>query len=161
MHKPIAVLLTAVTVAAFGLQGQQPNTHTDTQGVKLIANVSQRKTLNQVPEKSTTAITADYTAPAASAPVQRVEPVSQPVVVSDNDAMAFIFMHESSNRPDAVNEIGACGLGQSLPCSKLSSVCPNWRTDVACQRSFFTNYANQRYGGWEQARIAWQSKGWW
>lgn len=161
MHKPALVLIAAVTAATFGLQGQ-PNTHTDTQGVKLIPNVAQVKTLDQVPEQQSTAITASYTAPVAPAPVQRVEPVAAaPVVVSDNDGMAFIFAHESSNRPNAVNEIGACGLGQALPCSKLANVCPNWRTDIACQRSFFTDYANQRYGGWSQAKAFWQSHRWW
>lgn len=68
----------------------------------------------------------------------------------DNDYAYKIYQGESSCKIDAVNSIGACGIGQSLPCSKLSSVCPNWRTDYDCQNQFFTAYAMQ-YGSWEQA----------
>lgn len=75
-----------------------------------------------------------------------------PVVTS---AMAYVFSHESSNNPRSINSIGACGLGQSLPCSKMASVCPNWRNDAACQINWFTQYANNRYGGWENAKWAW------
>lgn len=160
MHKPALVLLSAVIVASFGLQGQ-PNTHTDTQGMKLTPSVAQRKTLDQVPEQSTTAITASYTAPIASAPVRQVEPV-QPVSGSEQDAKMYIYMHESGNNPAAVNaSSGACSIGQSLPCSKLSSICPNWQTDYNCDDQFFTDYANQRYGGWAGAQAWWESHKWW
>jgi hypothetical protein len=75
--------------------------------------------------------------------------------------MQFIFLHESTNRLAVVNSIGACGLGQALPCSKLANACPNWQTDAACQISFFTDYANARYGGWENAKAFWLSHSWW
>lgn len=68
----------------------------------------------------------------------------------DNDYAYKIYQGESSCRIDAVNSIGACGIGQSLPCSKLSKVCPNWQSDYDCQNKFFTDYAMQ-YGSWEQA----------
>lgn len=68
----------------------------------------------------------------------------------DNDYAYQIYKQESGCRLDAVNPIGACGLGQSLPCSKLASVCPDWQVDYDCQNAFFTQYAMQ-YGGWSQA----------
>lgn len=81
------------------------------------------------------------------------------VDVSGSDAMSFIFAKESGGNPGAVNaSSGACGLGQALPCSKLTSVCS--LSDVGCQTAFFTNYANSRYGGWQGAKEFWLSHGW-
>lgn len=79
---------------------------------------------------------------------------------SDNWYMDFIFQHESSNNPQAINEIGACGLGQSLPCSKLSGVC-GWPAGVDCQVQWFSNYAVQRYGSWQNAYYYWINHGNW
>jgi hypothetical protein len=73
----------------------------------------------------------------------------------DSDKM-FIYNHESGNRPGAVNSIGACGLGQALPCSKL----PCSLTDYACQDNWFTNsYMIPRYGSWSNAKAFWMSHG--
>lgn len=107
------------------------------------------------------AITASYSAPAAPTPSYAPPEQASVTVLGTSAAMQFIFQHESGGRLDAVNEIGACGLGQSLPCSKLANVCPNWRTDAACQIQFFTSYAVGRYGSWENAQTAWLSKHWW
>jgi len=79
---------------------------------------------------------------------------------SDNWYMDYIFQHESSANPQSVNSIGACGLGQSLPCSKLSSVC-GWPASTSCQVSWFTNYAVQRYGSWQNAYYYWINHGNW
>lgn len=68
----------------------------------------------------------------------------------DNELARAIYQGESSCRLSVINSIGACGLGQSLPCSKLSSVCPNWQNDYQCQNEFFTQYAMQ-YGSWQNA----------
>lgn len=92
-------------------------------------------------------------------PPKPVAPVYAPM--SDDEAKNFIYQHESGGRLDAMNSIGACGLGQSLPCSKMSSVCPNWRTDYACQDAWFTNYMLQRYGSWVNARAFWLNHNWW
>ena len=93
-------------------------------------------------------------------PVAVVETV-QEIPVSDNEAKAFIYYKESTNRLDAVNEIGACGLGQSLPCSKLENDCPDWRTNYACQDAWFTNYMTSRYGTWQNAQDFWLRNHWW
>lgn len=78
--------------------------------------------------------------------------------VSPNWAKAFIYGKESGNRTDAINaSSGACGLGQALPCSKM----PCTLQDYACQDAFFTNYAVNRYGSWENAAAFWQAHSWW
>jgi hypothetical protein len=83
---------------------------------------------------------------------------AQPAQVSGNTAKANIYAHESGNRTDAINaSSGACGLGQALPCSKL----PCTLHDYACQDAWFTNYAIQRYGSWENAWAFWQIHHWW
>jgi hypothetical protein len=109
-------------------------------------------------------------------PTTPVEPVTEPVVptvevqvqetplyapMTDNEAKNYIYMHESSMRLDAVNPIGACGLGQSLPCSKLESACPDWRTNYECQDAWFSNYAISRYGSWANAYNFWLRNRWW
>jgi len=65
-------------------------------------------------------------------------------------------------RLDAVNpSSGACGLGQSNPCEKLSSVCPDWKTDYQCQNAFFETYAIERYGSWLKAYEFWINNRYW
>lgn len=69
-------------------------------------------------------------------------------------------MHESGGNPGAVNATsGACGLGQALPCSKLTSVCS--LSDYACQVNWFSAYAVERYGSWAAAWAFWQSHLFW
>ncbi len=94
----------------------------------------------------------------AAAPQQPTVAAAAPAPVSSNEAKAFIYQKESGNRTDAINPgSGACGLGQALPCSKL----PCSLSDYACQDAWFTNYAMQRYGSWENARAFWQANKWW
>lgn len=83
-----------------------------------------------------------------------------PAYHSDNWYMEFIFQHESSGNPGSVNSIGACGLGQALPCTKMSSVC-GWPASTSCQVSWFSNYAIQRYGSWQAAYYYWINHGNW
>ena len=88
-----------------------------------------------------------------------LEPATQQI--SEADAKAFIYFKESSNRLDAINSNGgACGIGQSWPCSKLEAVCPNWKTDYNCQDQFFTTYVSARYGSWVGAYNFWINNKW-
>lgn len=98
------------------------------------------------------------------------KPVTEPPVapkptpknypMPEDQAKAFIYQKESGNNPAAVNKSsGACGLGQSLPCSKMASVCPNWRTDYECQDRWFTGYMQNRYGSWSKAVSFWKCTG--
>ena len=97
-------------------------------------------------------------------PIEAVEAQSQPkpveAPISSDGAKAFIYMKESSNNLAAVNaSSGACGIGQSLPCSKLANECPNWATDYECSDRWFTNYMLARYGYWQAAKDYWSCIG--
>ena len=92
------------------------------------------------------------------APKPTPKPKSYPM--PEDQAKAFIYQKESGNNPAAVNKSsGACGLGQSLPCSKMASVCPNWQTDYECQDRWFTGYMQSRYGSWSKAVSFWKCTG--
>lgn len=78
--------------------------------------------------------------------------------ITEAQAKAYIYQHESGNNPNAINTAsGACGLGQSLPCSKM----PCSLGDYTCEDNYFTQYAISRYGGWIQAYNFWISHKWW
>ena len=84
--------------------------------------------------------------------------VATPTPIDTDSAKMFIYNHESGNNPAAVNEIGACGLGQALPCSKM----PCSLADYQCQDNWFTNsYMIPRYGSWENAKAFWLKSHWW
>ena len=118
--------------------------------IKVVPEVVQQETIKPVSFASATQLASIYIAPVST-------------VVSncgDNMYSNYIYEHESGCNLDAVNpSSGDYGLGQSA--NGLSSACPDWQTDYTCQNSFFTSYANSRYGGWEQAYLVWISQGWW
>lgn len=92
----------------------------------------------------------------AAAAVVPTQPKSYPM--PEDQAKAFIYMHESGNNPRAINKSsGACGLGQALPCSKL----PCSLDDYACQDAWFTQYMLKRYKSWSNAVAFWQANRWW
>lgn len=102
--------------------------------------------------------------PPAPKPAVVAAPVApQPAPVAsptEAEAKAFIYMKESGNNPLAVNRSsGACGLGQSLPCAKVLSSCPDM--NYQCQDAWFTNYMQSRYGTWAKAMAFWQIHRWW
>lgn len=69
----------------------------------------------------------------------------------------FMVARESSWNPNALNKSsGACGLAQALPCSKLGS---DWSNPVVAL-NWMNNYANGRYGSWENAYNFWQVNRW-
>lgn len=97
-------------------------------------------------------------------------PVPAPAVVAapapttvtdcgDNDYAHYIYMHESGCRLNAVNSIGCIGIGQSCSPNTFKSICPD--LDYTCENDFFSNYANNRYGGWLQAYNFWTTNHWW
>lgn len=92
------------------------------------------------------------------APVLPVAPPRAAVSgCGDNTYANYIYMHESGCRTDAINPIGACGIGQALPCSKMGCDL----SDYACENAFFTGYAMNRYGSWEAAYNFWLNNHWW
>ena len=72
-------------------------------------------------------------------------------------AVEYIGFKESSWNPAAINYLGACGLFQALPCSKMNCEL----SDVPCQVRWATNYAIQRYGSWHNAYEVWLVQHWW
>ena len=75
-------------------------------------------------------------------------------------AMNNIFMRESGNNPSAINPTsGACGLPQSLPCSKMN--CELSEAGRACQTEWARQYAVSRYGSFVQAWEFWLANNWW
>lgn len=84
------------------------------------------------------------------------EPAPQPANISEAEAKAKVYHHESGNKADAINPTsGACGVGQALPCSKL----PCTLDDYNCQDTWFTNYMLDRYGSWAKAWAYWNCIG--
>lgn len=92
------------------------------------------------------------------------------VTGSEAEAKAFIYQKESGNEPCKYNNgtptggvdcnykgDRACGIGQSLPCSKLRNACS--LSDYACQDAWFTNYMLGKYGSWQKAKEFWLCKG--
>lgn len=88
--------------------------------------------------------------------VVKVQPPKQEINCGDNAYANFIYMKESTCNTKAVNSIGCRGIGQACPGSKLP--CGD---DYECQNKWFTNYAIQRYGSWEQAYYFWLNNHWW
>ena len=87
---------------------------------------------------------------------QNVSGTAKVSAASGNFYKDFIYHHESGNRTTAVNSIGCRGIGQACPGTKLP--CGD---DYACQDAWFTNYAMQRYGSWENAYNFWVANRWW
>ena len=80
------------------------------------------------------------------------------VMCGDNFYSNYIYAKESTCDIGAVNKIsGACGIGQALPCSKLT--CSLY--DYKCQNKWFNDYAKRRYGSWEKAYNWWVAHDWW
>lgn len=100
--------------------------------------------------------------------VKPIEVKAAPVITSDDEstAKAFIYQHESGNVACKINGGAidcnyngnrACGIGQALPCQKLTAICN--LSDYACQDNWFTNYMKERYGSWSAAKQFWQCIG--
>lgn len=69
---------------------------------------------------------------------------------------AELIFRESGFHPLSVNHIGACGLGQANPCSKL----PCELEDVDCQLEWIKSYTEGRYGSIDKALSFHDEKGW-
>ena len=110
--------------------------------------------------------------PTVSEPVQA--PEQRPVL--ENDAKSYIYQHESGNCPTKwQGEGGVCpayhgvptdpnvgyGLCQSTPASKMSVMGDGWETSYELQDQWCTQYANNRYGGWQEAYSVWLRQRWW
>jgi hypothetical protein len=100
--------------------------------------------------------------------VKAVKPPETPVKTSGNcedwmrqagvpitNATKSLIVKESGCRPDAVNpSSGACGIPQSLPCSKMKCSL----SDPVCQLKWMDTYIKSRYGSWDSAYNTWLSR---
>lgn len=99
------------------------------------------------------------------------------IAVRDYPYVNFIISHESGWCPTKwQGQVGYCppyyepihaidsgygyGLCQSTPANKMASAGGDWQTSAVTQLKWCSSYAS-RYGGWEGAYNAWQSKHWW
>lgn len=73
----------------------------------------------------------------------------------------YIVTRESGWRHLVVNSIGATGLCQALPGSKMASAGVDWATNPVTQLRWCNGYAIGRYGSWAGAVAFWQSAHWW
>lgn len=70
-----------------------------------------------------------------------------------------LIARESSFKPNAINPTsGACGLGQSLPCSKMQ--CSLDMDGIECQLKWVENYVVNRYGTIDKALSFHDVKNW-
>lgn len=85
------------------------------------------------------------------------EAVKKEFGIENWEAFDNIVTNESGWNPYAKNvNGGACGLGQSLPCSKMD--CEKW--DYECQVDWVIKYIKNRYHTPIEAWKFWQNKNW-
>lgn len=66
-----------------------------------------------------------------------------------------LIINESGCNPNAVNpDSGACGIPQALPCSKIA----HCGVEPVCQLRWMDGYVKGRYGSWDGALAAWNSR---
>lgn len=66
-----------------------------------------------------------------------------------------LIINESGCNPNAVNpDSGACGIPQALPCSKIA----HCGVEPVCQLRWMDQYVKGRYGSWDGALSAWNSR---
>ena len=79
----------------------------------------------------------------------------------DFECLVKLWNRESSWNLNAVNKrSGACGIPQSLPCSKMKSAGADYRTNYKTQIRWGLNYIKARYGTPANAWSHSQQKGW-
>lgn len=96
----------------------------------------------------------------------------KPPETSQDMAKQYIYEHESNDEPCKYNDGSptgkidcdyngerACGIGQSLPCSKLRNECD--LDNYECQDNWFTRYMQNRYGSWVAAMQFHKQNNWW
>ena len=79
----------------------------------------------------------------------------------DYQYLVLLWNRESSWNPNAVNKkSGACGIPQSLPCSKMASEGSDYRTNYKTQVRWGLKYIANRYGSPTNAWKHSQRTGW-
>jgi hypothetical protein len=102
-------------------------------------------TITPTPKKQSLAPFRKYLTDKGVQTRERVLAIVSKFYIGD-ELIAFdnLMKKEAGYRLDAVNEIGACGIGQALPCSKMD--CPLDESGLECQVNWVKSYIERRYG---------------
>jgi len=149
-QRPKTTEASAVNKAAVTVQTKkvvEPTIKSDAQP-KETTSVKQVEAPKPTPQPTTIALSKQEIMTAAGIPQ------------SDWAAVDYIVSHESSWR-NVVNNIGATGLCQALPASKMASAGDDYLTNVVTQMKWCNSYAQSRYGGWWNAYNFWTKNHWW
>lgn len=125
---------------------------------QLQAKIEQKQRIAEAAKKATSiGVATVYAAPVYSGSHEDWMAAAG-IQAGDFSYVDYIISHESSWNPSAINALsGACGLPQSLPCSKLG---PNW-SDPVVGLTWANTYALNRYGSWAAAYSFWVANKWW
>lgn len=115
------------------------------------------------PESSNNNQNSDKSSPVASVTGEKTDWMKAAgIPESDWQYVDYIIEHESGWNYRAVNaSSGATGVCQALPGSRMATAGSDYLDNPVTQLEWCHSYANERYGGWQQAYNAWRSQNWW
>lgn len=115
------------------------------------------------PESSNNNQNSDKSSPVASVTGEKTDWMKAAgIPESDWQYVDYIIEHESGWNYRAVNaSSGATGVCQALPGSRMATAGSDYLDNPVTQLKWCHSYANERYGGWQQAYNAWRSQNWW
>lgn len=120
-------------------------------------------TATNKPESSNNNQNSDKSSPVASVTGEKTDWMKAAgIPESDWQYVDYIIEHESGWNYHAVNaSSGATGVCQALPGSRMATAGSDYLDNPVTQLKWCHSYANERYGGWQQAYNAWRSQNWW
>ena len=120
-------------------------------------------TATNKPESSNNNQNSDKSSPVASVTGEKTDWMKAAgIPESDWQYVDYIIEHESGWNYRAVNaSSGATGVCQALPGSRMATAGSDYLNNPVTQLKWCHSYANERYGGWQQAYNAWRSQNWW
>lgn len=120
-------------------------------------------TATNKPESSNNNQSSDKSSPVASVTGEKTDWMKAAgIPESDWQYVDYIIEHESGWNYRAVNaSSGATGVCQALPGSRMATAGSDYLDNPVTQLKWCHSYANDRYGGWQQAYNAWRSQNWW
>jgi phage tail tape measure protein, TP901 family len=120
-------------------------------------------TATNKPESNNNNQNSDKSSPVASVTGEKTDWMKAAgIPESDWQYVDYIIEHESGWNYRAVNaSSGATGVCQALPGSRMATAGSDYLDNPVTQLKWCHSYANERYGGWQQAYNAWRSQNWW
>lgn len=120
-------------------------------------------TATNKPESSNNNQNSDKSSPVASVTGEKTDWMKAAgIPESDWQYVDYIIEHESGWNYRAVNaSSGATGVCQALPGGRMATAGSDYLDNPVTQLKWCHSYANERYGGWQQAYNAWRSQNWW